>query len=285
MKFSKLTSACLALFIIGVLIVANLMLDLTSDNSAHNTNTSNIIVKQSQESIREHNTAEKTTVDVNTTASNEAFVDDVKIRPTRSISSGDNSVKVRTADNSASDNLLLGKSLQELNAFHEKQMQEIEQTALNPSSEIQLPPSDDLLPNMTLQELDEFQEQQEEEILSRFRDSDLVVLPASNDEFLQLSWMDLELMHQEQEKSIASEDDFVQLPSVLGENEIPATTVEELNRTHADQEFDAQLKEYDDIEPIKLPPSSDGPYSISNWELIEFHNEQYQQIRQKVTNW
>jgi hypothetical protein len=261
------------------------MLDLTSDNSAHNTNTSNIIVKQSQESIREHNTAEKTTVDVNTTASNEAFVDDVKIRPTRSISSGDNSVKVRTADNSASDNLLLGKSLQELNAFHEKQMQEIEQTALNPSSEIQLPPSDDLLPNMTLQELDEFQEQQEEEILSRFRDSDLVVLPASNDEFLQLSWMDLELMHQEQEKSIASEDDFVQLPSVLGENEIPATTVEELNRTHADQEFDAQLKEYDDIEPIKLPPSSDGPYSISNWELIEFHNEQYQQIRQKVTNW
>ena len=167
MKFPKLISACVILFIIGVLIVANRMLNLTSDNSPHNTNTSNIIVKQSQESIREHNSAEKTTVEVKTTASNEAFVDEVKIGPTSSVPSDDNSVKVRSADNSASDNLLLGKSFQALNAFHEKQMQEIEQTALNPSSEIQLPPSDDLLPNMTLQELDEFQEQQEEEILNR----------------------------------------------------------------------------------------------------------------------
>jgi hypothetical protein len=283
MRFSKLISVCVVLIIIGILIVANLTLNLTSDNSPHNTDTSDIIVNQSQESIREHNTAERTTVEVKTTESKEAFVDDVKIGPTRSVSSVDNSVKVRTADNSASDNIFFGKSLQELNAFHEKQMQEIGQTTLNPSSVIQLPPSDDLHPNMTLQELDELHRQQEEEIISHFRDSDLLVLPASNDELLQISWKDLDLMHEEQEKSIESEDDFVQLPSVSRENEIPAITVGELDRTHADQEFDAQLMEYDDIEPIKLPPSSDGPYSITNWELIEFHNEQYQQIRQKLT--
>jgi len=193
----------------------------------------------------------------------------------------DGSAQVDKRARFAPDKLLLGKSLQELDALHERQMREIQQEALDAKNEIRLPPSDDPQPSMTLEELDAFHQKQHLEIQSHLNESGQLVLPPSDDGDLHISVQELEAMHEEQAVHSQSDDDLVKLPPVSAENEAPVLTIDELTYMQEDQEFEAQISEVNDTEPIVLPPSADGPYAITNWDLIELHRKQDQVIRQR----
>jgi hypothetical protein len=193
----------------------------------------------------------------------------------------DSSQRIDTKARSAPDQLLHGMSLQELDALHKKQMREIQQEALDSKSEIQLPPSDDPHPSMTLQELNALHREQHLEIQRHSKESGQVVLPPSDDEDLQITMQELEAMHKEQVIQSQSADDVVKLPPVSAENEAPVLTIDELTYLHEDQEFEAQIKEVNDTEPIVLPPSADGQHAITNWELMELHLKQDELIRQR----
>jgi len=189
--------------------------------------------------------------------------------------------RVKIDGSAEADKLLLGKSLQELDALHKKQMKEIQQEALDPNSEISLPLSDDSHPSMTLQQLNAFHRQQQIEIQRHSKGFGQVVLPLSDDENLQISMQELEAMHKEQAVQSQSDDDLVKLPPVSAENEAPVLTIDELTYMNEDQEFEAQVSEVNDTEPIVLPPSADGLHSITNWDLTELHHKQDQLIRQR----
>jgi len=205
---------------------------------------------------------------------------DAKVSPKERIEI-DGSAEVDKRARLAPDKLIFGKSLQELDALHERQMREIKQEALDAKNEIELPPSDDPPPSMTLEELNALHREQHLEIQSHANESGQVVLPLSDDDNLHISTQELEAMHEEQAAESQSDDDLVELPPVSAENEAPVLTIDELNYMHEDQEFEAQISEVNDTEPIVLTPSADGPYAITNWDLIELHRKQDQLIRQK----
>lgn len=193
----------------------------------------------------------------------------------------DGSPRIDKKARSVPDPLLHGMSLQELDVFHKRQMVEIAQKVLDPRSAVELPPSDDPHPTMTLEELNAFHRQQQLEIQSQSREFEQVVFPPSDDGGLQITLQELEAMHKEQAIQSQAADEVVKLPSVMAENEVPALTIDELTYLQEDQQFEAQIREVNDTEPIVLPPSTDGQHSITNWELIELHLKQDQLIRQR----
>ena len=179
------------------------------------------------------------------------------------------------------DELIFGMSQSELDAFHKRQTLNIAKQLSNPETKVEFPLSNDKLPAMTLHELDALHKQQ----TMAFNKGPIEFVQPAGDGTSEarhafMSQEELDLMHKEQAiQSALSAKDMVELP-LYTENGFPPLTVGQLDEMVSRQLFAAEFNEVDDIKPIVLPPSSDGPHTLTNWDLIELHSQQEKLIRE-----
>jgi hypothetical protein len=194
----------------------------------------------------------------------------------------DGTEAVVTKRSATPDELIFGMSQSELDAFHKRQMLSISGTLSNPETKIKLPPSDDKLPAMTLHELDVLHKQQtmafEKRPIEFVQPSDG---GTSESKHAVMSLEELDLMHREQViQSKLSANDLVNLPQISAENELRPLTAGQLDEMISRQTLAAEFNEVDHTKPIVVPPSSDGPHTLTNWGLIELHSQQEKLIKE-----
>lgn len=179
------------------------------------------------------------------------------------------------------DALIQGMSRNELDAFHKRQTQNIEKELLISETKVTLPPSNDRSPVMTLHELNALHRWQmaslaREPIELVYADGD----GASEARHVVINQAELDLIHKAQLHQSMTANDWVKLPPVSPENESQLLTLGELNKMISRQQLTAEFNEVDDTKPIVLPPSADGPHALTNWDLIELHEQLNQSLRQ-----
>lgn len=173
------------------------------------------------------------------------------------------------------DELILGKSRSELDAFHKRQMLDISKQLSNPQTKVELPPSDDILPAMTLRDLNALHKQQ---TIASKSIRTVIFEPAgdgTNEAKTAVMTLDeLDRMHKEQSVQARSNNQMVELPAVSPENEFQPLTLDQLDKMNSRQQLAADYNQVDDTKPIVLPPSDDGSHTMTNWGLIELHAQQ-----------
>ena len=180
------------------------------------------------------------------------------------------------------DELIFGMSQSELDAFHKRQTLNIAKQLSNPETKVEFPLSNDKLPAMTLHELDALHKQQtmafEKGPIEFVQPSDGGTNEAKH---AVMSLEELDLMHREQViQSKLSANDLVNLPQISAENELRPLTAGQLDEMISLQTLAAEFNEVDDKKPIIVPPSSDGPHTLTNWDLIELHSQQEKLIKE-----
>jgi hypothetical protein len=177
----------------------------------------------------------------------------------------------------APDELIQGVSANELDVFHKKQAKIILKELSNPETTIELPPSGDSLVEMQLKELDAFHKQQ---AISLKSDSiefvQLFLNEATGGSQAGMSRNEIDLLHREQFKQSRADNERVSLPSFAVENKSRPLTMKELDVMIHREQLAAEFAEVDDKAPIVLPPSSDEPHALTNWDLIELHAKQHE---------
>jgi hypothetical protein len=233
------------------------------------------IESSSNPKVSEANTSKR-----NKVSNNEKAIKSEKVLTTEK-SKRDGSEAVVVKRSGTPDGLIHGMSRNELDAFHQRQTQNIEKELLNSETKVMLPPSDDRSPVMTLHELNALHRQQ---MASLTREPIELVYAAgdgtSEARHAVISQVDLDLIHKEQLHQSTSTNDWVKLPPVSSENEPRALTIGQLNKMISQQQLAAEFNEVDDTKLIALPLSADGPHTFTNWDLIELHEQQDQSIRQ-----
>ena len=173
------------------------------------------------------------------------------------------------------DELILGMSRSELDAFHKRQTLNVEKQLSNPETKVELPPSDDILPPMTLGDLNALHKQQT--IASKSKHIEFVQPDGDGTNEARAAVMTLDevdRIHKEQSILARSDNQLVELPPVSPENEFQPLTLDQLGKMHSRQQLAADFNQVDDTKRIIFPPSDDGPHCLTNWGLIELHAQQ-----------
>jgi hypothetical protein len=187
-------------------------------------------------------------------------------------------VKKRSA---TPDELIFGMSQSELDAFHKRQALSVAKELTNSETKVKLPPSDDVLPAMTLHKLDAFHKQQTMSLEKGPIEFARPVGDGTNEaNHAVMSQEELDRMHREQVVQSTLASDWVKLPPISLENEARPLTVGQLDEMISRQTLAAEFNEVDHTKPIVVPPSSDGPHTLTNWDLIELHSQQEKLIRE-----
>ncbi len=176
-----------------------------------------------------------------------------------------------------SDEMIQGLSLDQLDDLHKKQSQNILKELSNPKNKVELPPSDDSSPGLSFFELNALHERQTVEIGSNLTGMELQLGDETSEgtqEVVDIN--EINMVHREQAAQINDDSKTVSLPSVEPENEFSPFTLHDLDERIHREQLTAEFAEVDDKAPIALPPSSDEPHPLTNWELIELHVKQEQ---------